>query len=185
MEPQQKNIDQQLAERFKTLPKVIQDVITSADVQKHLRELADIHKLHLDQWQALENEVMLTLLGLQPTQKLADNVQSEVGVSSDIAAALAGDISKIVFEPIRAELERSLEHPEAKAEEKSDMETMRDQTLSAQGAPKPTAPVPSTPPAPSPDGKAVRAPISTSYTSGQTSAARKAVHDDPYREPPA
>ncbi|MEY4747292.1 MAG: hypothetical protein RLZZ416_341 [Candidatus Parcubacteria bacterium] len=195
-------LNAQLAERFKTLPKIVQDAITSADVQKHLRDLAETQKLHLDQWQLLENEVMLTLLGFQPTDKLKDNIKSEVGVTDEEAAALAEDISKTVFEPIRGELERLLEHPEAKAAEVSDVETARQEALAGQSGesaaqggtqnapPAPTLSVaptvaPATPPAPAPTTTAKRAPVSSAYQSGQPSTARANVQDDPYREPPA
>lgn len=182
MDTEQNNVDKQLAEQFKGLPKVVQDAITSADVQKHMRELADIHKLHLDQWQSLENEVMLTLLGVQAVDQLEKNIQSEVGVPQDTAAALAADISKIVFEPIRQELERQLEHPEAKAAVVSGVEAAGAQVLSREKTP---TVAPATPPAETPAEKAVRAPVSEAYKAGELSTERKSVHDDPYREPPA
>jgi hypothetical protein len=193
MADEQNTIEERLGEQFKNLPKVVQDAITSADVQKHLRELADTQKLHLDQWQALENEVMLALLGFQPPEDLAKNIKSEVGVSDDIAAALAAGISKIVFEPIRQELERQLEHPEAKAEQLSDVETARRSELSkeppAGEAAAPATPaavpvLPATPPAPGPTERAARAPLSSAYKAGEPSTVRASVDDDPYREPP-
>src|ERR1700690_4422263 len=91
------DLDSRLAERFKELPKVVQDAITSADVQKHMRELADSHKLHLDQWQILENEVMLALLGFQPVEDLQKNIKKEVGISEERSTILAADISKVVL----------------------------------------------------------------------------------------
>ena len=197
-------------ERFAKLPKVVQAAITSADVQKRMRALADTHKLHLDQWEALENEVHYTLLGIQPSEDLVANIKSEVGVTEEVAQALAADISKIVFEPIRQELERELGNESAMAEKTTDMENLRTQTLGkspGQSVSPPTNPVPfsavtpvtpqseptipksapviaATPPAPPPQGSAVRAAISEVYKAGESSAARKAVHDDPYREPP-
>lgn len=196
-QPSGNELNAQLAERFKTLPKVVQDAITSADVQKHLRELADTHKLHLDQWQSLENEVMLTLLGFQPTDKLQNNIASEVGVSNETAASLAQDISRIVFAPIRGEMERALDHPEAKAEEMSGVEEARRAALSAEekgegaapenpAAQQPADPVaPATPPPGAPEEKAQRAPVSAAYRAGEPSTVRASVEDDPYREPPA
>src|SRR3989344_1481652 len=103
-----RDVQAQLDARFKELPKVVQDAILSADVEKHLRELADTHKLHLDQWTTLENEVTFTMLGLEPIEYLAENIQKNVGLSSEIATALAEDISRVVFAPIRQELERVL-----------------------------------------------------------------------------
>ena len=206
-----KELNERLQERLKQLPRVVQDSIKSADVEKRLRGLADTHKLHLDQWQTLENEVMLTLLGFQPVEDLQQNIKSEVGVSDEIAAALAADISKGVFEPIRQELERELEHPDAKAKEESAVEGMRTQVLGQRSAVsfqlsedakaqqssldkisepesrelKPESSViPATPPPAPPTEKAVRMPASGAYKPGEASAARKDIVDDPYRETP-
>ena len=44
-----------IEERISQLPQVVQAAIKSADLEKQLRKLADLHKLHLDQWQQLEN----------------------------------------------------------------------------------------------------------------------------------
>jgi hypothetical protein len=175
-------LDEALKEQFAKLPKVVQDAITSADVEKHMRELANTHKLHLDQWQKLENEVMLALLGIQSADDLEKNIRSEVVVSSETAKALTESISKIVFQPIRAELERQLEHPEAKAATVSGVEAARTQVLGETAAP---AVAPATPPAAPPTTRVERAPISAAYKAGEASSARASVHDDPYREPPA
>lgn len=199
-----KEYEELIKERFKLLPKVVQQAIVSADVDKQLRALADTHKLHLDQWRSLQNQVMLTLLAIENSEDLQKNLQAEVGVPEEVANALAADISTIVFEPIRQELERQLEHPEAKAEAVSAVESARQQALageSAAGAPAqpssqaqtapaqapPPAPAiaPATPPQPKPEGAVVRAPISESYKAGEPSTARASVADDPYREPPA
>lgn len=178
-----------MQERFKQLPPVVQAAITSADVQKHLRELADSHQLHLDQWTLLENEVMLALLGFEPVGDLGKNIQSEVGVTSEVAQSLAADISTIVFGPIRQELERQLDHPNAIAAATTAVEDVRTQTLASEHAapvvpaPAPTPVVPATPPsAPAVTSKVERAPLSTTYAPSQPSHERKAIEGDPYRE---
>lgn len=177
----QEELDEKIRLRFKELPKVIQHAITSADVQKELRALADTNKLHVDQWQLLENEVMLTLLGFQPTEELAHHLKTDLDISAERAELLAHEISRIVFQPIREQLERELEHPDAKAATVSDVEGMRTQVLTHEAAP---AVLPATPPAEAPTGKIERAPVSEAYKAGETSAMRKSVHDDPYREVP-
>lgn len=207
------DVNARVKERFKELPKVVQDAIMSADIQKRLRSVSDNHKLHLDQWGILENEVMLTVLGFQEPKDLASNIQSEVGITAEEAAVLANEINKIVFEPIRQELERGLSHAEAQAENPTPEEIARKQLLADTAAaaatgpapvsetpvetaplaeisvpplpqPTPQAVVPATPPAAPPAEKAVRAPISSSYTSRQASTERKGVEGDPYRELP-
>jgi hypothetical protein len=175
-----------IQERFKQLPKVVQDAINSSDVEKHMRELADKQKLHVDQWQTLENEVMLALLGFKQAEELEKNLLKEVGVSAEVAHELAININNIVFEPIRQELERQLEHPEAQAATVSGIEATRTQILGTEDGKQPpqAAPAP-TPATPAPEGNVARAPSSGDYKPGATSAQRKTVVDDPYREPPA
>lgn len=169
------DMQERLDARFKELPKVVQDAILSADMEKHLRELAGTHKLHLDQWASLENEVMYTMLGFEPIERLAENVEKNVGTTHETALQLTEDISRIVFAPVRQELERVL------AEHQKDpgfSDAVLAQTIPA------VAPVaPGTPPSPPPEGKAIRAPISASYAARQPSTERKIVEGDPYREP--
>ena len=170
----EKELQQQLAERFKQLPKVVQNAITSADVEAHMRALAETHKLHLDQWALLENEVMLTLLGFQKTEDLAENLRKEVNVDETTARALADDVSKIVFEPIRGELEKQLERPG---------ETPAANTPAAVASPAPTASViAATPPKLPPEKKAERPPTERNYSAPTPSHERKAIEGDPYRE---
>lgn len=188
------NFEEVMAERFKRLPPSVQNAITSADVEAHLRELAKTQQLHLDQWDLLENEVMLTLLGLAKTSELKQNIMKEVGVSDEVATILARDIAEYVFKPIRDELERQLEHPEAQEAKVSDMDVIRTQMLSDQestGTPPtvtppttaPTTPTNATPPATAPlSEKSTPASGSTTYSSQVPSHERKTIEGDPYRE---
>lgn len=193
MENNQNSLASLMKERFQQLPMSVQRAITSADIQKRLRALAEKQKLHLDQWQTLENEVMLTLLGFQQVEHLEDSIRNEVGVSADIAAELARDINAAVFIPVREELERELSHPQAKEETVSDVDAARTQALQEEqgienATPEtPTAPAgpqPGTAPPPKPEA-VVQAPDSASsaYKPGESSSSRRSVHDDPYREP--
>lgn len=181
MPDHQISVDERLREQFAALPKPVQDAITSADVQQHLRSLAESQKLHLDQWQLLENEVMLTLLGFQDVDSLAHNIQTHVDLPAELAAQLAADISSHVFVPIREQLERELEHPDAKKAADSGVAAARGEALAAE---VPPAVAPGTPPAATNETKVARAPISEAYKAGQSSSGRTSVHDDPYRESP-
>lgn len=145
----------ELQERFALLPKVVQDAILSTDVSKRLRALASTHQLHIDQWEILEQEVQLTLLGIQPLEELAKNLENELHIPFDQAGPLAADISSAVFEPIRAELERQLEHPEAKEEERTTIETAAAQVLATDSTNPTEAVVDTTPPTMSPAPTAI------------------------------
>lgn len=188
-------INEQLLERFKQLPQVVQNAITSADVQQRLRTLSNKNHLHLDQWGALENEVMLTLLGIQSAENLSLNIQKHVGLPPEIATPLTEEVMKIVFEPIRLEMERELQHPEAQAVVKTAIDSVRTEALKQETAQDKTqdtaAPLPTTtpiiPPQPlaplptPPETKATRGIITPSYASAP-SHERKTIEGDPYRE---
>ncbi len=188
MDEQQKIADA-LNKRFAQLPKVVQDAINSSDLQKRLSALAEIEKLHLDQWEELEHIVQMTLFGLESSADLEKNIGKEVGVTPEIAKSLAKNVIKVVFEPIREELERQLEHPGAKEEAVSAIDANRDSALARKEpvAPAPAVPTvaPATPPVPTPGVTVARAPASGAYKPGEASTARKNVVDDPYREPVA
>lgn len=188
MNPVNNEFQAQLAARFAELPKAVQIAITSADLEKRLRELATSHKLHVDQWDTLENEVMLTLLGFERPEQIEKNIQKEMGMTTEDARTLAQNINTVVFEPIRAELERQLEHPDAAAVVESGPEAARTQILGAEGVSAaspipPQVPAP-TPPAEKPAAPVVRMPTSGAYKPGEASTQRVSIVDDPYREPP-
>ena len=78
-------IQKDINDRMAQLPQVVQDAISSADTTAHLRELSERHKLHLDQWEILQVQVMLTLLGFQEVEELPQNIEKNVGVTREIA----------------------------------------------------------------------------------------------------
>ncbi len=202
------NVSRVIEEQFSKLPLPVQRSITSGHVKDRFQELAKTHKLHLDQWQVIEDLILLTILGIYPPEELAQKIVAESGLDNDSANKLVEDVAVMVFRPIREELERELGAPQAREEAVSDMEKLRrealaeevsgvrekvkggEQTASPSVTPslEPSTltlqPSPGTPPAPPPTEKIPRAPASGAYVPGQTSVERHNVVDDPYREPP-
>lgn len=188
MEPEKDdvNLEEELKTRFLELPPTLQDAITSADVDERLREISTSNKLHLDQGQKLENEVMLALLGIQGLDKLEENIKNEVGVPAETANALANDIAEKIFLPIREKLEQELgDKPEAGSQEPVATNSNSVSPASATGyelQATSSAVLPATPPPPPKTERAIRAPVSESYMSQTPSHERKAIDGDPYRE---
>lgn len=174
----------EVRKRFLALPKVIQDVITSTDVQNRMRELANKNSLHVDQWEALETEVQMALMGIQPLVDLQKNIQREVGVTGDIARSLVENINLIVFAPIREELERHLGHPQAKDEEATQIEEIREAAIAEERKNAEPTVQPGTPPPPPPTTPVMKGPSSGEYVPGKPSSERVSIVDDPYREAP-
>jgi hypothetical protein len=97
-----------IQDAFQKLPKIVQDVLTSADLSEKLQAMAKKHNLHLDKWSLLENEIALALLGITDPLDLTQNIQSHVGVDEETAAKIANNAVEIVFDPIRADLEKAV-----------------------------------------------------------------------------
>ncbi len=141
------NTKKQLKERFDLLPSVGQDAITWASVEEHLRKLSKRHQLHLDQWQELETEVMLALMGIKPINALAANIKAMVRVDDATASALAQDISEVVFAPIRQVLDDALAKIQAPGEDKAG-EPLLDLSDEIQKTVRPPSSIISEPPVP-------------------------------------
>ena len=174
------DIHELLDERFGQLPEAVQKAITSADVAAHLRKLSDTNQLHLDQWQELETEVMMTLMGIKPVSALEQNIKKNVHVDDATAAKLSQNISTVVFAPIRDELERFLSHPSTHEKEGEPIKDMTAEILKSASA-TPTPEQKSAEPA---QQTVVRKEAPEAYKPGQTSAERKEIHADPYRIAP-
>lgn len=161
MKNDQQELHEELKKRFSALPETLQKAITSAEVEAHLRKLAEGHKLHLDQWQKLENEVTMTILGLQRAADLSRIIEKHVGVKRETAEKISNDIAQTVFKPIRDEMERVLGAPDT-----GGTKTAREKKESV--------------------GEKRAAPpsdLSEHYRPGELSAKRRAIEGDPYREP--
>ncbi len=171
----QPDIEEQFKTRFAELPQQVQRAIESADVQKNLQLLSTKHKLHIDQWELLENEVRLVLYGFQPAEKLEENIARELEMPLESAQALANDIATTVFEPIRNELEQELKE-QTQGTEKTPEERLAEIAASVATV------LPATPPPPKPEGAVIRAPTSPLYTQASRSHERSAPDGDPYRE---
>ena len=150
-----------IQERFAELPKAVQDAVTDASVQQKLRALAAKHKLHLDQWVLLEDQIMLTLLGIEEPEKMVQNVAREVGTTTEIAQKIVNDIALEVFKPIREQMQGALDHGQNDRKSTATQQTNApDATLQAKVAPTDTL----------------------AYKPGESSAQRRDVQEDPYRE---
>lgn len=185
MTPSQPNTQEVLKAYFETLPEPVQNAILSNDLEKNLRSLAQTHKLHLDQWQVLESEVMFALLGVKPVEGLSSVIQTSLSLSAPEAAALTADISRAVFEPIREEMERTLGAPQAEKEAVTDIEQVRTELIEEAHhndlLKAANTPIPSTPPPAPPEIKSVRTEITPEKVL-EVSSQRKSIANDVYRE---
>ncbi len=150
-----------LEERFAALPVALQRAIEDADISKHMRALAEKHKLHLDQWVLLENEILLVLLGIAEPEEMTSNIARELSIDKKLAQTIVNDIVDEVFEPIREQMQRELTQSGRDAHAEHEEAAAVEQTTTEQKQ-RPTD--------------------SLAYRSGESSLERRDVQDDPYRE---
>lgn len=100
-------LDEKIRLRFKEVPTLVQEVVQAPETEANLRDLASANQLEDDQYERLENEVMLALLDFQPTERLSHNIKYAVGVSDQVADLLAADILESIFNPLRKALAHS------------------------------------------------------------------------------
>ena len=95
------NIQKIIAEQFQKLPPAVQKAIASGEIKEKFQKLVATHKLHLDQWESIENLILLTILGVHPPQELPEKIVEESGLASDAANKLVEDVALLIFKPIR------------------------------------------------------------------------------------
>jgi hypothetical protein len=167
MDEEAKKIEAELQKRFSQLHPVVQNAITSAQVTERLQELSETHKLHFDQWDKLENEVMMALLGIEKIEDLETNLRTEVGLSSEAASTISADVFTKIFGPIREEMARQTRPADTQPVPLQNDQMPIQQTPPPEITAEPKAPVS----------------FSETYKGGVASKERKSIDGDPYREP--
>ncbi len=99
---------QLLTDAFNALPAIVQRAILSSDLEAKMRTLAQKHKIHLDKWTLLENEITYALFGVTAPEELPGNIVSHVGLTQEEAIAINNDAVEIIFEPIRKQLQDTI-----------------------------------------------------------------------------
>ena len=95
---------EQLREKFKTLPKQVQRAIVSANTEERMLEISKKHNLHIDQTSELLAETGLVMFGLSPTSDYVKNLQRKLQISNDKATQISQDINEQVFKEIKSVL---------------------------------------------------------------------------------
>ncbi len=91
-------------EQFKTLPKIIQDTITSSLWQEKIRRVVKVNNLHIDQGAAIENLVLITMLGIETPENFVKNAQEYARVDYDQALVISAQVEREIFGDIRKKL---------------------------------------------------------------------------------
>ncbi|MBU4057443.1 hypothetical protein KJ828_00590, partial [Patescibacteria group bacterium] len=101
-----------LEKLFKELPKNVQDAISSVAVSEKLQEIAKRNGLHIDEAGIVSDEATMVMLGIENPKDFIDGLENKLKLPREKIIALAKDIDKEIFEPIRESLRKMYEHEE-------------------------------------------------------------------------
>lgn len=96
-----KNIIQ---EQFKLLPKIIQDTILNSNWEEKIRRVVKNNNLHVDQGAAIENLVLITMLGIETPETFVQNAKEYAEVSEEQAYTISSEVEREIFGDIRRKL---------------------------------------------------------------------------------
>lgn len=94
--------DEEIQKRIDSLPEAVADLLYSPEMASIVREVADKHKLHIDQAGLLEAEVGELMLGLTEPQDFSTYLAQTLRIDRAKAEGLAGDINKELMSKVRA-----------------------------------------------------------------------------------
>lgn len=96
-----------IEERTRALPQNVKEALGRVDVEAKLVTIFRDNDLRVDQSGALETEVLLTILGIQPTGAFVGNLIKHVHVSGEIAEKIATQVNENIFKEIRLDMSSS------------------------------------------------------------------------------
>jgi len=94
---------------FNELPKKVQQLILSPQLAQNLKDTALHYSLSPEQGETFEAEVMVVLLGLDSPDNFSTNVEKHAGIDSYTVSQLVDTTERMLFEPIRLELEQMMD----------------------------------------------------------------------------
>ncbi|MEK7108956.1 MAG: hypothetical protein AAB919_00775 [Patescibacteria group bacterium] len=181
------DIKQQIKRRFEELPVVVRQAIQSSNLEAKLQDIGAKEGLHIDQIGDLQDETLLVMMAFTDPEEFPKQLEDRVHLPLEKATAIAEEIHKEIFMPIRESMKKYMEEKIEDAEtdvtaiatlenqrqeetgqkpipNKPDLSAaenmLQTKTVSAPSVPKPATPTKS------------ETPQSQNYTT------------DPYREPP-
>ena len=95
------DIHQKIEQRLAELPRDVQEAIASSELGEKLQAIGKAQGLHIDQMEALSDEVMLAMLGFVELEDLPHSIERQVRVDSARAQAITDAVNKEIFLSIR------------------------------------------------------------------------------------
>ena len=137
-------IEQHLA----SLPQYVKDAFKAAKPFEKIRKIGVDFKMHLDQNEQLEQEVLLVMLGLESPDTFIDETSKTFGLSDEDSKKLVDRISAELFVPIRDAMQRYMEERMGGEEVREDVKPPAEEPVGFTLTPNPSKIAALTPEAP-------------------------------------
>lgn len=89
-----------IKERFESLPKALQDYITSDVWSGKVSQVCAQVGVPMDTYTSIENEVFFVLIGLEPARDLKENIIKETGLTEEQARKINDSVNGSVLSPV-------------------------------------------------------------------------------------
>lgn len=116
-ENQEKN---PLEKLYDELPKNVQEAISSVAVAEKIQEIAKKNGLHIDEAGVVSDEATMVMLGIEHPNDFVDGLKNKLKLPQEKIVALAKDVDKEIFEPIKESLMKIYQDQEIADEEETD-----------------------------------------------------------------
>jgi copper chaperone CopZ len=83
---------------------VIQDTILNSKWEEKIRRIVTTNNLHIDQGAAIENLVLITMLGIEVPENFVENAKEYAKVSEEQAYNISAEVEREIFGDIRRKL---------------------------------------------------------------------------------
>lgn len=87
-------------EQLQKLPPEVADAIGSIPWRERVGQIAAIHLLSEEETAALEVEVGIVVLGIEPSDQFPENVSENIGLSNEIVEKITEEIDEQIIKPI-------------------------------------------------------------------------------------
>lgn len=110
---------EQLDEKYKTLPQDLKDAIDSVEIGDLVAKIGDENNLMLDQSAELMDQTALVMLGIISSEEFSNNLVKKLQISDDKANVIGAEINDKIFNKIRESLQKIQAQAESEPSEES------------------------------------------------------------------
>ena len=117
----QEEIKKSIAERFNDLQPEIQDAIMNSDYEKNIYEIAQKHKLSVEQMGEFESDTTLVMLGQIHPDEYNKELADDLNLPENKINEIVNDVNEKILKPIRELLKKNFENDDVEEAESLDI----------------------------------------------------------------